>query len=314
LVRQLLSESLSLALTAGALGVVLAIWLQDLFLGFTPLERLGIDDLRISPTMLFFALGISIGTAVLFGILPSIATSKANPAADLKDAGHRTTRGRSGRLRSGLVLLQIAASLVVLMASGLIIRSYSRLIAVDPGFQTENLLLGGVSLATSDFPGEGERIQFFSQLQESVAALPGVESVSMASHIPIRDPGSDWRLWDPEQPPIPGERSPLLAFWRVITPGYFETLGIPLATGRMFETTDTDGSPRVIILSQSMAAALFPDENALGRQVAVDLGRDEPALFEVVGIVADHRLNSLAFEMPTAIFLPYASCHDSRLT
>jgi predicted permease len=303
LVRQLLTESLLLAVAAGGMGVLLAAWLQDLILGFVSLDSLGIEDVGISPSLLGFTLVLSLTTAVIFGTFPALAAARAQPAEDLKEGGRGSTGGGT-RFRSGLVILQVGLSVVLLIGSALLIRSFSRLVGVDPGFQTENLLTAQVSLQTTDYLDGDLRLQFFSQLREGVEALPGVESVGLISQLPILNPGNNVGLWNPERPPATNTQGNW-AYQRTVMPGYFATMEIPVVEGRDFDDTDVAGGPRVIILNQVAADTLFPGESALGRQVAVDVGGDEPALLEVVGVVRDHHLTSLRSRVRLSMFFPY---------
>jgi putative ABC transport system permease protein len=303
LVRQLLTESLLLALTAGAMGVLLAVWLQDLILGFVSLELLGINDVGISPSLLGFTLVLSLSTAVLFGTVPALAAARSEPAEDLKEGG-RGSSGGGTRFRSGLVVLQVALSVVLLIGSALLIRSFSRLMGVDPGFRAENVLVAEVDLPGSDYADSDVRHQFFTQLRESVEAIPGVESVGLISRLPILNPGNNVGLWNPERPPSSNTQGNW-AYQRTVMPGYFETMGIPVVEGRDFDETDVAGGAPVIILNETSVDTLFLGESALGRQVAVDVGGDEPVLLEVVGVVADHHLSSLRGRVRLAMFFAY---------
>lgn len=303
LVRQLLTESLLLAVIAGGMGILLASWLQDLILGFVSLDLLGIDEIGISPSLLGFTLILSLATAVLFGTVPALAASRAEPAEDLKEGGRSATAGGS-KFRSGLVVLQVALSVILLIGSALLIKSFGRIIGVDPGFNPENVLVAEIDLSGPDYGDSDARVQFFTQLRESVEALPGVESVGLVSRIPILNPGNNVGLWNPERPPASNQQANW-AYQRTVMPGYFETMGIQMAEGRDFDDTDLRGGTSVIILNQVAADTLFPGERALGRQVAVDVGGDQPALLEVVGVVRDHHLTSLRSRIRLAMFFPY---------
>ncbi|MGD8361248.1 MAG: ABC transporter permease [Gemmatimonadota bacterium] len=303
LVRQLLTESFVLALVAGGLGVLAAVWLQDLILGYVELDILGIQELGLSSSVLGFALVLSLATAILFGTIPALAVARAQPAQDLKEGGRGSTTG-GAKFRSGLVVLQVAVSVILLIGSALLLRSFGRLAGVDPGFDPEGILAAEVSLPAARYEEADARFRFFTDLRESIQALPGVESVGMIDRLPIRNPGNNVALWAPERPP-PTNSEAHYAFQRIVTPGYFRSMGVPVVAGRGFDDTDVAGGPAVIILSQASADTTFPGESPLGRQVAVDLGGDEPALFEVVGVVADQHLSSLRNQARLAMFFPY---------
>jgi putative ABC transport system permease protein len=298
-------QDLILALGAGILGVLTAVWLQDLILGFASMETLGLRDVGISGSMLGFALVLCLATALLFGVVPALATVRKNPGEDLKEGGRGSTSGGGARLRSGLVVLQVALSVILLIGSGLLIRSFARLSGVDPGFETDNLLTATVSLPSTTYPDRETRVRFFDDLREQIEAIAGVESVALGDRLPIRNPGNNVAIWSQERPPASNTEANF-AFQRIVMPGYFDGMGIPIVAGRGFDNTDVAEGPRVIILNQTAADTVFPGETALGRQVAVDLGGDQPSLFEVVGVVGNHRMTSLSRSSRLSMFFPHA--------
>jgi putative ABC transport system permease protein len=305
LTRQLLVECLILAAAAGSLGVLLALWLQDFILGFVSLDLLGIRELGLSYTMLGIALALSLATVLFFGVFPSFITARANPAEDLKEGSRGSTSGGGIRFRSGLVVLQVALSLILLVGSGLLIQSFARLRGVDPGFRVENVLTASVALPVDRYGEAEQRIQFFETLTEDIRALPGVQSVGLVNRLPLLQTAGNVAIWAPERPPETNNDAPW-ADSRSILPGYFETMEIPLVEGRVFDDTDVAGSPPVIILTRRTAELVYPEESPVGRQVAVDVGGDEPGIFEVVGVVENHQLSSIAGRVRPAMFFPYA--------
>ncbi|UCG88078.1 MAG: ABC transporter permease, partial [Gemmatimonadota bacterium] len=286
LTRQLLVECVILAMMAGALGVVLAIWLQELILRFVSMDLLGIREVGLSFTMLGLALALSLGTVLLFGLFPSLAAAQASPPVDLKEGRRGGTSGRGIRYRSGLVILQVALSLMLLLSFGLLIRSFSKLVGVDPGFRVENLLTASVSVPADKYPTAESATEFLQELQEEVEALPGVETVGMVNRLPIRQTAGNMRIWTPGASPEETLNAPL-ADLRAVLPGYFKTMGIPLVEGRAIEAADRPGSAPVVVLNRTSAEIVFGNESPLGRQVAVDVGAEEAAVFEVVGVVED---------------------------
>lgn len=314
LTRQLLVECGTLGLAAGGLGVFLALWLQDLILGLIPMDYLDLRGVGMSPTMLGVGLVLSLATVLLFGTFPSLAAARANPAEDLKE-GTRTSGGRGGtRFRSMLVVFQVAVSLVLLMGSGLLLRSFAKLRSVDPGYRVEGVFTAAVTLPDQRYPDGALRLQFFEGLRESVEALPGVQAVGMVNRLPILQAGGNVAIWAPERPPETNRDAPW-ADRRIIFPTYFEVMGIPMVMGRNFQSSDDAEAPPVIILSRATAEAVFPDENPLGRMVGVDEG-SEPGFYEVVGVVEDHRNASLQSRARPAMFFPYAqqAAQTMRLT
>jgi putative ABC transport system permease protein len=304
LTRQLMVECTVLSLAGGTLGVMMATWLQEVILGFVSPEFLGIREVGVSLTMLGIGLGVSLATALLFGVFPSLATARANPAANLKEGSRGSASGSGIRYRSGLVILQVALSLTLLTGAGLLLRSFAKLRGVDPGFRVESLLTASVSLPSDDYLDGESKLQFFQSLQERVEALPGVERVALISRLPVLQIWGNYHFWAPGRPPEGQART---ADRRVVFPGYFETMEIPLVEGRALEESDVAGSAPVIVLGRTAAQIVYPDASALGRPVVVDMGSLGVATYEVVGIVEDHKHTSLSHLTPRpAMFFPYA--------
>lgn len=305
LTRQLLTECVVLAVSAGSLGLVLAAWLQDLILTFVQMDRLGLTDVGLSPAMLGIAVGLTAGTILLFGALPSLAAARTNPGQEMKE-GARGSSSRAGiRFRNGLVILQVALSLLLLVSAGLLIRSFSNLMGVDPGYRVENLLTASIVLPSDTYEEESAQIRFFRELEESVQALPGVQSVGLVNRLPILQTAGNVAIWAPERPPETNVSTPW-ADRRVVLPGYFETMEIPLLEGRLIQEGDVDGSTPVVVLTRRTAELVFPGESAVDRQVAVDIGRDEPGYYQVVGVVEDHQLSSLSGAQRPAMFFSFS--------
>ena len=305
LARHLLVECMILAVVAGGMGVALAVWLQDAILGFLSMDRLGIGDVGLSATMLGIALAVSLATVLLFGVFPSFVASRPNLAEGLKDGTRGSTSGSGFRYRSGLVVLQVALSLILLVGSGLLLKSYARMRSVDTGFRVENLLTATVSLPSNEYPEAELQTRFFESLKEGIEALPGVQSVGVVSRLPILQIWGNAPFWSLDQPPVTRRDAPT-ADQRTILPGYFETMGIPLVEGRVLEETDGADSPPVIVLTRRASELIFNGESAVGRQVAVDMFGDEPSIFRVVGVVEDHQLTSLSGSVRPAVFFTHA--------
>jgi len=304
LARQLLGESLILALTAGVLGTVLALWLQSVALGVIPLEYAGITGLGISGTMLGFALALSLVTALVFGVMPAWSGARANPGENLTGGARTTESGKGARFRSGLVVLQVALSLILLIGSGLLVRSFVRLNGVDPGFQEEGMFTANVSLPADKYPEGEQRIAFFTGFLDDIRAIPGVVAVGATNMLPIKDGYSNVGAWDPENPP-PGPRDVRLAEHRSVVPGYFEAMGIPIRAGRDFHDLGIGEEEFTLIINETMARGLFGNENPVGRRVAVDVGEDDPVLARVVGMVGDVRMTNLAREPQWQMYYSY---------
>jgi len=302
LIRQLLTESVILTVVAGIAGVALAVSFQELLLRLLPIGRVGIDRPAIDEGALLFALAVSVATGLVVGVVPALRGTALSPSRHLK-AGTRTSEAaQSARLRAGLVVLQVAVSIVLLIGSGLLGRSLARLATVDLGFDPENVLTGRVRIQEGDYPTPVERSQFFTSLVEEIEALPGVVSATVASKMPILNPWQDWPVWHAEEP-RPSSQDSTFAMARWVAPKYFETMRIPLLEGRDILETDVPDGPQVVVLSEMLVRVLFPDQDPLGRMVKIGWS-DVP--YEVVGVVGDARLNTLAGGLARAMYMSSA--------
>ena len=315
LARQLGVECLVLSLAAGCIGIVLAVWLHNLILGFLSLDRLGIHEGGLSVPMLAIAMLLTLGTVVLIGVFPARQAARTHPAEDLKRGSRRTTSGRGFRFRSGLVIFQVALSVVLLVGSGLLIRSLVKLRSLEPGFRVEKILTATVALPEEEYKEPEQQIGFFESLEERIRGLAGVESVGIIDRLPILHIAGNVAIWDPENPPE-SRRDAFSADRRIVLPGFFETMEVPVLEGRALEPSDNAGSQKVIVLNQNIAESLFGKESAVGRLVEVDLAFlewDEPAVFEVVGVVENYTLSSLGDAPRSAMFFPFAQQPRGRM-
>jgi putative ABC transport system permease protein len=304
LIRQMLTESTLLALIGGMLGAILAYWLQSLVPIVIPLEWMRTAEVGLNLPVLLFALGISVITGVLFGIFPALKSASENLSQDL-DGGTRATDARGGsRTRSTLVIAQVALSLMLLVGAGLLIRSFARLTAVDPGFDTESLLTAMVYLPQSRYQEPEQKTQFFSSLLEELRTIPGATDVGLISELPFIHPWGSIRTWAARRPPVEPGDSPS-AFTRAALPGYFDALGIPVLSGRGILATDRANAPPVLAINQTMARTLFPGEDPLGQKVVVDMPAEGDVTFEVVGVVGDARLRWIGREPRMAMYHSY---------
>ncbi|HWC00438.1 MAG TPA: ABC transporter permease, partial [Bryobacteraceae bacterium] len=323
LIRQLLAESLVLAAGGGVFGVLLAHWgvaamgrANPLLLpaGVNALSVPGAGNIRVDATILGFTMALSLATGVLFGLLPALHVSRPDLAAVLRENGGgavvaRARRGLFGiHSRGVLVAGQVAFSLVLLIAAALLIESFARLRAVDPGFEPRNLLSMKIALPPARYDTDQKRAAFFRDLLPAVEALPGVRGAAAAMSLPttawIRTNiiGVEGRpALDPSDPAS-------YAVWQSITPGYFRTLGIPLKRGRAFTDHDNvPGAPPVMIVNESLARRLWPDydngANPVGRHIQ-DAYDKAAGWMEVVGIAADIHEGGLAYRMVPEFYVP----------
>jgi predicted permease len=307
LLRQLLTESLILTVAAGLLGIAVAYLLQGVILQLLPVGELGMERPVIDSTALIFTLLVSVATGLVVGVVPALRGTASDPAQQLRSASRASEDVKSSRLRSGLVVLQVALSVALLIGSGLLIRSFAQLSTVDLGFDPKNLLTGQLQIQVSQYPTPEERNQFFTSLLEEIEALPGVVSATVINRLPIRSRWQDWSIWPAEQP-SPSLRESFSAMARWVSPGYFETMGIPLVSGRDIAATDVPGSPNVIVLSEGVVRALFQGANPIGRMVNVADWRT----FEVVGVVRDARINLLRRAPDAAFYMSSAQMAQAR--
>jgi len=307
LLRQLLTESLILTIAAGLLGITVAYLLQGVILQLLPVGELGMERPVIDSTALVFTLLVSVATGLVVGVVPALRGKATDPAQQLRSASRASEDVKSSRLRSGLIVLQVALSVALLIGSGLLIRSFAHLSMLDLGFDPENLLTGQLQIQVSQYPTPEERNQFFTSLLEEIEALPGVVSATVINRLPILSRWQDWSIWPAEQPP-PSLQESFSAMARWVPPGYFETMGIPFVSGRDIAATDVPGSPNVIVLSEGVVRALFQGSNPIGRMVNVG----DWQTFEVVGVVRDARINTLRRAPDAAFYMSFAQMGPSR--
>lgn len=309
LARQLLTESALLAGAAGLAGVFLGVLASKGILAFVSLDFLGELEVGLSGRTVGAALAISAGTVVLFGLPPSVRAVRQDPAKDLR-SGSRTSVGPGAtRFRDGLVVVQLALTALLLGLSGLLLRSFAEIRNVDLGFDANSLVTAEVQV-----PGSwelAERINFFTELESRIRAVPGVAAVAMGSHLPVRDPGNTMGI-QRAHAGSPDELRNTTVSQRMILPGYFRALGIPLLAGRPIDSTDRATSEPVIVLSESTARRLFGDEDAIGRTVHAMESRDFVPR-TVVGVVADVVLGSPVEGPDMAMYFPYTQLTRTRM-
>ncbi len=291
LLRQLLTESLLLALIGGAAGVLLALWGTSLLVAIGPKEIPRLDEIQINLPVLAFTLAAALATGFLFGLAPSVRAVRVNLNDALKDAGRSTDTGSRHGLRSVLVASELALAFVLIVGAALLGKSFLRLLDVDPGFDARNVLTMGTYVWGDRYQKAEAELNLYRQAMERIRALPGVKSTAMVSTLPFTS--FDRRGFHVQDRPLanPSE-GPSVDFYNV-TPSYFDAMKIPLKRGRLFTEADHRGTPPVGLLSESCARAQFPNEDPIGKQVQFG-GRDEKQPWiTVVGIVGDVRQYSL---------------------
>ena len=304
LMRQLLTESVLLSLAGGAAGLLVGVWLTDLLVAISPPDTPRFDEIRPDARVFAFTLGVTLVTGLLFGLAPALQASRADLTEALKEGGRAGGAGAGrNRVRSLLVVSEIALSFMLLAGAGLLVRSFVRLRDVSPGFDPEGVLVMRLSLFSKKYPSGAPRAEFFRQVVERVGALPGVESAGGVLSLPLGgDTFNVGRSFIREGRPATPEES-ANAGYLVATPGYFRTLRIPLVAGRTFDERDTDKSPMVVVVNETMARKFWPGESPVGRRITI--WRDEKFPREIVGVVGDTR-SSLETPAGPQMYVPYA--------
>jgi predicted permease len=301
LVRQLLTETVLLALVGGIAGALLAATLTDMLVLRAPgAEAIILSGrLRVDPMVFAFAFSIALGGGLAIGLVPALRASRSDVATDLRESTRSATSSRThGRFRAALVMTEMALSLMLLVAAGLLLRSFARLHQVDPGIRTDHLLTMGTSLVGADYRRPALRSAFFSLMSERLRALPGVRSAGLSSCLPLTGACNVLFFYIEGRPYVPGKF--FTAMERSTDPGYFAATGIPLIRGRIFTAQDGVGfdpkTPRLgsVVISESMAKTYFPGEDPIGKRIFFDFevqrernqGLPAPR-YEVIGIVGD---------------------------
>jgi putative ABC transport system permease protein len=305
LVRQMLTECLLLSVAGGAAGLLLASWLTGLLGSLNSTDTLGemgrVAAITIDRRVLGFTLLISLVTGLLFGLLPALRLSRPDLNDSLKEGGRAS--GFHGRgLRNALMVSEVALAIVLLIGAGLLIRSFAILLDVDPGYRTENLLTARLTTLPQRYKEKSQRVQFYEQTLQRLAALPGVASVGLTLHLPLT--GFNWgaRLQVEGHLLQKGENPPD-ALITPVSPDYFRTMGISLRAGRLFNDRDNQDAPSVALLSETLARSLFPNEDPVGKRLNVaDSGAEWTT---VVGVVRDIRHTGLDGEIEQAVYLNY---------
>jgi putative ABC transport system permease protein len=305
LVRQLLTESVLLALAGGALGVALArVGLQVLVtLAAASLPRA--DAIGLDPGVLAFTIVVSLVTGMMFGLVPAMRTSGGTMADALRDGARGSTQGaQKSRVRSLLVTSEIALALVLLTGAGLAMRSFVALRAVDPGFDPRGVLSGVVTLQGTAEAPPGRRATFYAAVVDRVRQLPGIEAASLTNHLPIA--GDNWGtqyLIEGKPRPLPADMP--RAIYRVVFPGYFAAMGWPILRGRDVTDLDRTGAARVVLVNDAFARRAWPNEHAVGKRIALDPESPEPAWLTVAGVVKNGAQVDWSSTPDPEVFVPY---------
>ena len=296
LVRQMLTESLLLAAAGGLLGALAAQWALTAIVWKAPLDLPRLQDLHMDFAALAFAALLSMSSGVLFGVLPAWGLARTDPQRALKSAGHAVTDRGGGRVRRLLISAEVALGAMCLVAGGLLLSSFVRLIHVDKGFQTDRAVEIGLGLPDVRYPDAASHVRFVRELLDQVQTLPGVVAAGISNRGPLSGGGSNLSI-NVEGANLPSAEQPIVDY-RTVTPGFFRAMGIPVLEGRLMAESDRDRP--VAVVSAQAARRLWPNQNPIGRRF--QLGSD--AWFEVIGTSGDVR-SSLHKVPNLTVYLPY---------
>ncbi len=302
IVQQLLTESVVMAVIGGGLGVVLAWWLVGLFVASQPTSVPRIDLVAVNSRVLRFAGALSVVSGILFGLVPALRGASGNLVGALKTTGRGSLLAPSRRFRSALVIAEIALALVLLVGAGLMIRSFARLMAVDPGFDAQNVVTMRITLPASQYREQSHWLAFHDELLRRISAIPGVTAVGLNSALPLEGGGSEAPIIAEGQSlPEPGKPGTMCLF-QASSPDYLAAMGIALVKGRFFTANDVAGTTSVAIVDETLVRRVFGTEEPLGKRIAFEFGGDHdhstPIWREIVGVVRHVRHYGLASEPP----------------
>jgi len=302
LIRQLLTESVLLALGGGAVGIALAYWAVELLIAFGPESIPRLQEVGIDLRALLFTVAISVLTGVGFGLVPAIQASRTDVNDALKDGSRGSTGGQS-KLRNVFVVLEVSLALVLLVGAGLMIRSFVQLHQIKSGFDTDRVLTMRVQLPTAKYREDEQRVAFFNRAQERIATLPGVRTIGAINFLPLNGLASSTSFDIVGRPPAEPGQAPNTEV-RVISGAYFATMGIPVLQGRAFDEHDGAKS-RVILVNETFASRYFPNENPIGKRVIIRWASvGESPVDEITGVAGNVRETALEHESNPTIYWP----------
>ena len=304
IIRQILVESGMLGLLAGVLGLITAIWLKDALLAMLPdsMSVARVNSVTVDARVLVFTFVISIGTALLFGLMPAWRSSRPDYSDALKEGGRGVLGSlRKNRLRAALVAAEMAIALTLLIGSGLLIKSLVRLESVSPGFDAQHLLTTRMILASNRYKNGQEAASGLQDMLDRIQRIPSVSAAGSIHFLPLTslNAATGFRV-DGRPIPRPGEEP--VTEVSIITPGYFTAMSIPLIQGRVFDRNDVAGRPQVTIINQALANGFFPHANPIGQRLFVQWGRSTP--YEIIGVVGDVKHEALDKPALPALYFP----------
>ena len=306
IVRQLLTESAALGLLGGAVGVVFAFWGVHALISFVPDNIPQVHTVRVDASVLTFALALSILASLLFGLAPAFFAAGSNVHATLKEGAAHSSESSARRFARGfLAATEVALAMVLLVAAGLLLRSFATLTSISPGFVISRVMSADVLLPRFQYSKPEQWSAFVDELVRRLQAQPGMRDSAIAVPLPLNAQGAATLPFDiVGHPPLP-KGTPETADFVSASPSYFQVMGIPLLRGRAFDEHDVSSAPRVTIISQAFARRFFPDQDPLGKQLAFNFPPSPAVPREIVGIVADIRNVSLAQDPGPMMYVPF---------
>jgi putative ABC transport system permease protein len=298
-VGQLLTESLMLASLGGLAGMLIAIWAVDALVGLAPAGTPRLSEIAVDRTILGFTFLLTLATGLLFGAAPAFQHSRVDLTHSLKDGGRGATAG-GHTLRRGLVAAEVALAVVLLTGGVLLIQTFARLQTSDLGFRTDNILFGGINPPAATYPTREQFTVVYDQLLERASAIPGVRRAALTSVLPLAPGDSDMSFQIEGRPPATSSADATVSWYREVSAGYFDTIGMRIARGRAFEAGEATPS---VVVNETFAARHFPGEDPLGRRLRWG-GADSP-WFTIVGIAEDARVQGAREPTRVELFIPY---------
>jgi len=312
IVRQLLTESVLLALAAGIAGVGLAFGCVRFLTTLEQVRIPRIHEVGLETRVLLFALAISVLAGVLSGIAPSLHRFEGKLQETLREGGRAVVSSTTRRIRSGLVVLETALALVLLIGAGLLLKSFLRVQEVNPGFDARGVLSFHLALPDAQYTEPEKIAAFYTNLLAKIESLPGVVSAGAVSTLPLSGFGSSGSFRIEGQVLGPGQSAPHGARWRV-SPGYFETMRIPLVRGRVFTEWDRADRAPVVLIDENLARRYFPDQDPVGRRITFETTREGPRWREIVGVVRHVKHEGLEGESRVQYYVPESQSPNPRM-
>jgi putative ABC transport system permease protein len=305
IVRQLITESLVLGVVAGAAGIGLGVWCVKALVALAPANIPRLAEVRLDGSVMAFTAGVALVASLLFGLAPALTSARVDLAEALKQGARNAGLAGGGRLRTVLVVGEVAVSVVLACGAGLLLRSFVALDNVDWGVRISHLLVAEADVAAADLAGARRATAFYGELLPRLAGIPGVTSVAATAGLPD-NPRSNGNYFviGGRMPQQTGVSRPQAAF-EVVTPGYFRAMGIALIAGRDFSERDGYDAPRVAIVNQALAKRAFPNRNPIGRQIYCGMDLESTKPMTIVGVVSDVRQYGAGMPAPDEIIMPY---------